>query len=129
VHSEEIPPTLQQDADILRSSLVAYRDAFPGQARLSDSPDDKVIAHCLALGSLEELHHVLRTLAGHGVKPQPSDMWFFFTLADKILGAPSKLVHERMKLAKGKNRPKNQTPFLFTPQLVKSTAAGMRRLG
>jgi len=129
VQTVEILPQQQQDAEILRSSLVAYRDAFPGLPRLSDAPDDIVIAHCLALADLEELHRVLRTLAEHHIKPQPSDMWFFFTLADKVIGAPRQLVHDRMKAAKGKNRPKNQTPFLFAPQLVKQVAAGGRRLG
>lgn len=129
VESKEIPPNQREAADLLRSTIMDYRDGFPGKSRMNDSPDDVVLAHCLAIADVEDLCRVLRTLYVAQVNPGHSDMWFFFTLCDKILGASPVLTRSRMEKAKSKARPYNQRPGLFEAQLLDEVKGKLRRIG
>lgn len=128
VEAVHIEPDQQEAAALLRSSLQAYRDAFPGHPGLSDRADDIVVAHILAIADVEELCRVLRTLYDHAKAPGSSDMWFFFVLMEKIHGVKPALTRSRMELAKAKARTYESKPSLWHEDLVKATAAKTRRL-
>lgn len=129
VQTVEILPSQRESADVLRGALIDYRDAFPVKPRMSDIPDDVVVAHILAIADVEHLCRVLRTLQEAGRAPGASDMWFFFTLCQKVLGASNKLVHDRMDRVKAKARPFNQKPGLFEAQLLEEVQGKLRRIG
>lgn len=128
VRTVKILPHQQQAAAIFRSRVQEYRDAFPNAPRASWQPDETVTARCLAIAHVEELCSSLCELASEGVPPGYNDMWFFFTLLNKIHGIDRALIAERISAQRSKAPSNNPTPSLWTDELVDTASAAMRRM-
>jgi hypothetical protein len=122
----EISPEHEQDAQILREQIRDYRAKFGKPSRYPTGADRRILAQILAIAPIEDLCGVLRNLLDARVAPGTDDSWFVTTLLDKCSDVPKEAVSACREALKRKTPPMIETQESFGPELLRSTAAGMK---
>jgi hypothetical protein len=97
-----------------------------GADRDKNPPDEKVLAQCLAITSLEVLIQFLRIMDRATTRPGDSYMWFVTTLLQRIHRASPKLTKQRQELLKARKPPQAEYEPQFTQDILQHAAAGVR---